>query len=554
MRIVKSAVSVALLLFSLGVIATIQEGSLFPWIILGTGAALAVLCGCIAINLDRSAFGILLGTTLMFAVLYRVHIFTFPASLVGIDSHDFAIWLEQVLESGGLQGTSAAGFYTDAGGYLTLNAIGALLLGVGSSTAFVLMSVIIGTGTVLFGAALTYRLVPMFNYTSAAAAATASGFIAASIRAGYWPIPQSLAAVFFVSFIFVLTAYVDNFDSRCLFLSLLLLIALATTHKLALIFVVVTLFYVIVLIYLHSIKQKVPRRAINSICGMVLLSGILLYTQMSSTGYITSIVYRVVALSNVSVTQITPTAAVPPMDPFYIGIHSTGYALVLMSIAGIGWMFLATQRPTPEQIILLGAASAIVTLGFSGMIVKEFGFRRAMDYGGVVLVVLILTSVVTLYDRRALRVPCSVSMAGIVAILLIASLAAPAATPDYEHYPRDYLTSSEYNAVTFADSHVTGEVHSDFLTTRVGAPAGLPDEQREPTYQSADSSHFNGKQVEGKYVLLRPTVDVYDTGPLPTEAPMYRLTWDPEMAYNKSYHRTYSSGGGVIYTNQTTTS
>ncbi|MFC7008538.1 hypothetical protein ACFQIA_14065 [Halalkalicoccus sp. GCM10025704] len=96
----KSAVSVALLLFSLGVIATIQEGSLFPWIILGTGAALAVLCGCIAINLDRSAFGILLGTTLMFAVLYRVHIFTFPASLVGIDSHDFAIWLEQVLESG----------------------------------------------------------------------------------------------------------------------------------------------------------------------------------------------------------------------------------------------------------------------------------------------------------------------------------------------------------------------------------------------------------------------------------------------------------------------
>lgn len=196
----------------------------------------------------------LLLTVIGFGIFVRYYQFRVPASLVGSDPDQRAIWIRHIIRMGDLTDLSA-GFYSDAPTYLIHGATSQLVTDLpraGLGTYAVLLGVFIPVTGFIIGKQVSAD----HGLRVGLLTAVVANVISFTVKLGFWPIPQIAGVILLVSSILVIHQMANEDSKRLIFLILLLGGVMIITHKVQLFFLVGALVLIAILERLFSHQHQ----------------------------------------------------------------------------------------------------------------------------------------------------------------------------------------------------------------------------------------------------------------------------------------------------------
>lgn len=300
----RATASVTALALGSGVVLSQVSDGLYPYVPVALFVALtAVLAGS---RVDRGSSGQYLTLAVAVGVGFTVYVFTFPESLIGIDPNRLVVDIQQ-LRTQGTFAVVESRFYSKVPFYLILPAMAGAVGGLPAQDVLVVYPPLV-TAVVALSAALLAGLAygdgrPFdrakgdvdsgFGVVGVTAAVLGIG-ATTSLHFSYWPIPQTLAAVFFLSLVVVLVRDYVRPSRTWLAVAVALIWALAFTHKLPLVIVLPMLVGMAALTVARRTVRTAPMpastrgRATTFVFGAVCIFVLWLY----GTTFFTSAVFR----------------------------------------------------------------------------------------------------------------------------------------------------------------------------------------------------------------------------------------------------------------------
>jgi hypothetical protein len=552
MRTQKVELSILLSGFAVMVIGIHETGRFFPWahyfvFLFGlTGVALAIAR---EIHLPATAAIIVVAAT-----SYRIFVYMWPASMIGVDPDAYAATLHRVIETGT---TATAAFYTDLSVTHLFNGSIAIVTGVRGRA--VLIGVPLAFGVLLpLGAIVLARRISTDDSLSALAG-TLGAVTGIGILFSYWPIAQALAILVWIPILLLLVIAADTGDIRAIIGAIVCLPALTYSHKISLLVPTAIIGAAVVTHFAETqvgevVQSSGDRQYIHLLSAFLLLTGVLFSLQwLYITNYVQSAVFKLAPLAagQGEVVPVAPQyeAATPglPKIPGII-VRRAHYLSLLPFVTIAGFMLWLRDKSTP--VLLLVAASA-VPLAFVGISIIGPSIApssRMLIFGVVPFAVLLV--------RGAQDLPgiISANRTVILAVLFIPILLLQAGTvpaaPDYPNQPRYYLSAGEVDAKLFIlenskdavamDSYYAGE------SVDVSSARTAPTDGGETGAGTVglDQRLVNNSLENGGHdaILLRDNADVirFSIG-------KYRLLWNPvgTLNINSSYSRLYDNDHAV---------
>lgn len=232
MRLAKLVASILLLTSSMGIYLTHSTDSLFPWHPMSAFVGLGLISYlAICARRDIKGVNIVLAAIILFAVFYRVWIFKFPGSLLGVDPDTFALWIRGIVQEGSIERINND-FYQRIPLFSLLVAVASLVQGTAVSESLLLYPIVIGVLAPLISTLLYRRLASTPSARVSIVVAALGTAATTSTTYAYISIPQSLASMLYLVLTYVMIRYVGTPRRAYQGLSLLLIVALAYTHKL----------------------------------------------------------------------------------------------------------------------------------------------------------------------------------------------------------------------------------------------------------------------------------------------------------------------------------
>lgn len=563
------SVGISSVVFAIGVLASHATGRLYPFLPTGMVLALGLLVFSLFHRKSVSPRLVppYLAYIVVLSVVYRTYIFTFPESMVGYDPGLFAHQSQLMMNAGSLNGIdpNSLSFYPKAPLFLILIGVFGQFAGLPAKEAMGIYPIVVGTlyPSVVF--VLASWLAPRDRRRIGCIAATVAVTGTLSLRYGFWPLPQTLGVMLWLTFLILTMRYYVRHDLRDFLILLLLLLASAYTHKFPVIVIVGTL--VLVLILEFTVRDPAGSRSTKrgrTAFSLLLLAGtVVTFQWLFQTDLIYTVVQRVTAALYV-VSHLGERIAslfgggssgaggyvgATAINPLLVYLLMNLYGVGLYPLSGFQWLSaFRNQRTDPAVRVLLASASFVVLLmGFGYVIPTVLNPRRFTFFAEVLLISLAVAAVARLLPTDAVKsVPWRKVLASslLVCLLALQAFSAPA-LPDHPTTSRDYFTVQEMSGKEFAADYVDGDVYTDRLFA-VRPPAnpsrvGPSDKYRpisEELVQRAEVLYSHG------YVLYRKDVNVYWLA-----GSALRLTWNPKQGLNRRYNRVYSNAEVTVYAN-----
>ena len=559
---------------SMGVFAAVvfyshQVGGIFPALPVGMVVAVGVLLVSVlhrpVVN-RQTAFVALAGFTLL-SMLYKIYLFSYPASLVGFDTGLYAHQTQLLLDANHVQGLEAAeiGFYARAPLFILLNALIALLGGTSPEAAMVVYPIIIGVIYPVSAFILAQHIAVREPLRTAAISAAVAAVATLSLQYGFHPLAQTLAVALWLALLLALVRYYDRRTRADFLLVAVFLTSLLLTHKIPGIVVggtLLTLLGVTTLTEKREVSQTLGSSA--PILPLLIFTWITVFVQITFiTGFIRRVVLRgVVAISPTFFSTFVErvfalfggsdpaggaTAPDAVINPLLVFSMNNLYTITLFPLAAVGWVALFIhQRTDPyTRVVLAGSGFLMlfVVLGYVRRVVANP--RRFTFFAEVILIVLAAAVVGWLFViiGRSFSLAKVPVIFGIVLFLFMAQVFAMPALPNHPVGPRDYLTETELQGKRFTQSHVPDRVHTDFFYA--AKPPANPSQVGEPRkYLSMDEELLqrSNNLTRHDYVLYRKNVGVYNT-----PGKLWRLNWNAVRLFNRTYSRIYSNDGTTVF-------
>ncbi len=530
--------------------------SLFPSIPLGFLLSILTILMLWGTKQRASISGVYL--LMLLAVFYRSFIFSWPASLIGLDPDKFASHIYEVSQTGGTEALSVY-FYSDASAFIVSGSIYNVISGIGAPGAMVIFPFMIGA---LFptGVAVISRYMNLDSQTIMYAVAIASvGLI--SIWLAYWPIAQTLGAVLLVVWFISISGYENSGEKKYIVIMCIVLAALMFTHKMPLSVIVLSTG---VFLLASSIYNTVDNKKLWVDQRWLIIGSLTIITLMLQWGFLTNYIYPVgMKISELifSTTPVSDFQGVSTRNPSraiaaYSGIFGIFarriHAFVLLPLSGIGWAYLMVSRSSDRVTWIVLAASSVSVLFISFGVVNPSTVTplRAVFLSEpflAILIAILITRIKDISQDHWLR-------AGniLLILVLVSQLSAVYVTPDHPAHARTYLTTQEIQGKQFGHTYVNSPIYTDAYFASERPPYQIINgAYTNSHYLAFEGELLNGKFIDKKfnYISYRTEVDIYR---LP--GGIWRLSWNPETHLDYSYSRIYSNGGVNTYTQYRTDS
>lgn len=530
-----------------GVSIPVVTGELYPVtnIVFTCGIICVILLSWIDNSPQQSRL-VYLAVIVILAVAYRLRIFLFPASMIGIDPDGYAIQIARVIEAGD---TSAItfGFYSQAPFHILEGAITGLMTALPAPAASIVYPIASGVTIPLLAASFVNRLRPSSPQATILAAGTAS-VLGYSVHYSYWPIAQMTGVLFSLFTIFSIFAYASKGDYRWLGLGLLTMLGTVYTHKLAAVATTLSIGGALVLAYLHPNTRntsRVKRLGRGTAALVVLLTMVQLFFV---TDFARSIIFRLVVPSPAPPNPPVPTAAI---DPYTLTdrIFQLSYVALLGLASGLvwlGWLWRTIRKQCPiRDVLFLGFVAPLAGLF---LIAPFAGISRVRSifYSEILLVVVI---VVGLYwasvesPTPSRRITHHVAIGGVLLLVVTAGIS-PIAGPDYNSLSRNYLTTEEVTAKEWGYEMVSGEIATDQYFAHETPPARIA---KIEAGSNIDTKKFNAstriylnnkfRENSPSVVAHRGCIEIFRSG-----FGIWNLTYNPTKSLNQHYNRIFNSG------------
>ncbi|WP_227356312.1 hypothetical protein [Haladaptatus salinisoli] len=565
----KRIFSLSFVVFAGSVIYANVSGNVFPTLpvgfLLAVGLPLVSLLFRDSMN-ARTALAYV-GGIVFLSVLYRCHVFLFPASVVGHDPGLYAQQVGQLMETGRLGSIqeSEISFYTKAPLFLVLIGAFGTLVRLPPAEAMVIYPVVVGVFYPLIAFALVRCVASEEGWRLPCIAATIAATATLSLRYGFWPVAQTLAVMLWLVFVVVVVRYYTDRDPRFFLLLALLLFALIFTHKIPGFVVAGTFVTLIAFDRLvrdgatESMAEKLRSRSVRTLAALAAVAVLVQWV------FVTDYAYRVVLRMALLATPQALAAFAERFTSLFLGGASGGsmqyewanplnplllfflmntYAIALIPLAGLGWLVLfLRRRREPSTRVLLAATAFITAMIALGYLRRAVANPRRFTFIGEILLVVLASVAVYRLVPSGTRLPTRPLRLLIVGMLLTANLFAIPAFPAHPEAPRSYFVTTEMAGKRFVDERVDGTVHTDYVFANA-PPANPALVGPEEKYSSLSEELLNRSNAlyRHQHVLFRETVSVYRT---PGES--WRPTWRPERGFDREYHRTYDNGDVVLY-------
>ncbi|MFC6716048.1 hypothetical protein ACFQGT_17670 [Natrialbaceae archaeon GCM10025810] len=550
----KALVCTVLLVWTLGIVVSWSSGSVFPYLPL----TLAVCCLLLLVFISVSENVRPIATPLLVVIvinstMYRLVVFLFPRSLIGVDPNTYAEGAGRAIAA---HDFSAVGipFYDTASGYLSYVVTVYHLTGVSIPQSFIFLTVVAGVGYPLFSYLILRRSATSPKVPILAALVTS--VVSYSLLFSFWPIPQTQTAVVFLLFVYCLLPLVGLAERRFSVVLLVLSLAIVTTHKLIPLTMVLLLLSVWGIMLLartdllpspstRRFRQGdlVPGQSILVLCTIIgLFVGVL---WVFYTDFIANVVGHLLALVLVSDSGDEPfraAAATRPLSPFWHLVLNRSNTIVLIILSALSWLYiLGTRRwrtAFPFALLLAAVASTGLFVVFSIISDAAILISRGMFLYEAFAVLCIFGAGVLFSRRHTLNPILPVAF-----LLLSSQLGVGLIAPDSSYGPRFYLTEQELSGEQFTDSYATGEVHTDFFYARNQTNFKPTDEPI--TYHDISEDLLNGDVYapDRDRLLIREGVEIFET---PGDG-AWRINWDQLTDIETQYDRTYTNGGVSLY-------
>jgi hypothetical protein len=549
-------------------------------VLVGAGVVACTRRGSASTTQSRSVIRYVLPVTVL-ATVYRLFLFAFPASIVGVDPNGYAYQIARVVQSQNLSAIDIF-FYSDAPLSISFPAMIGITTGVNSQLSIGIYTVGLGILSPVAVATLTAQLADTGRERKTVLAAGLAGVGTASVTFAYWPIAQSLGIIYWLVLLLFLARFIEDGSKRILSLLVLISVAQVFTHKLPLlvIFAVVLIFTVASRATAAAgFREKEYGISTNSFIIVGIL-GVLLIIQWA---FVTEMVQAVIirsrelfATESVSVSpplvQQPPTDAAPP-DPSVTGILvRQGYWLVLLAFGGLAWATVAYRRfgDRGVRFILVCTSVPVALLGISVAGVggpPPLRLTSFVEPAVIPVIALAFGSGLSwardgrpddpgVRDRISLPSARFVLTVVTFVVLVSVQMFSPAAVPDFPSDARSYTTAQEVQAKTFGYARVDGEIHTDWFMSVSESPDCITASGPPPcisklearggpaSYDAIGIPLLNANVTAQGYdhVLLRTDVTYYRTS-----HGVWRLLWDPEQPLDRSDNRIYTNGGDILY-------
>jgi len=568
----KAAAIVLLMILSVAIFQAEQTESLYPWVpvavVTSTFTTLAVGRG-----LDFRVwvlFAVGLGT------IYRLFLYLWPSSYIGLDPDRVAAAVNRVAFSGQIESISGLGFYRNAPLFHIYTAEVAHISGVSVKTAFAVYALLLGVLGPIVSAYIAAQLAPD-EYTRMAAglAATLGAVGVMTWKFAYWPLPQILAVLFWAGYLIAFFRLISQPSRRNWVPIYFFLIGLFFTHKLG------VLICAIASLMALLIRTSMSFRAsgLNNLTHdpVLLKSGIIALAL-----FLIQFMWLTEWIRSVFLTVLLPllgerVSASPPAPPSFTQAIPLNRGIVGTVVGNVGWLVLtglaalATPimwwfRQDTRSAAVVGVVVAHgVTIGFALLstnlslerllLLSEWSFSALVVLSGFwVGHSLVRSELVDTISAHQNTVQSVVIGALIVFAggLILAQVATVTVTPDHPAGPRWHLTNSELHSKMSMTDYAPNDVGMDGFYAHELTPSqteifGIPYRTGHAT-ATPGTAPLNGSLLNGsfnqKYVAIRPGVDRV-RGPLGG----YQLQYNPSqhMSQSAGYNKVYSSNGAALY-------
>jgi hypothetical protein len=491
-------------------------------------------------------------------IFFRFYIFQFPASLIGVDPDINAINSQQVILEHSFTNFDVP-FYKNVPLFFSLVAVFGILTGQAAPDAMMVFPLILGTTSVLLPLLFSRAVL---GGTSAIARKTISGTVllaslgTTSVLFSYWPIVQSLSVPIWLFTLWLLARYMSSDDYRTLIILFISLFVAMLAHKLP---ILLFLGYVAVLISLvkiigyegsnHSLKD------LFIICTLCLFT--LFFQWMYLTDFIDNVIFKgfnafTGGRGSITGDPIEATGAKPAFPGLYGIMIRRGYALILVPLTGLSWMYVLYTEKLDSTVLTLLSSSAAVTMLLFIAVIAPTSLAPPRLVFSIEPVFLTLSGLCIVYIFfSASYLPKKVCSILLLFLLLSSQVISGAAVPDFQDNPRYYLTNEEVAGKQFGNTYVEEEIYTDWYFAGEVLPASIRQMQpgdRYPrtgtNYKSLSGGLINQtvQKDSPEFVMIRSEVDVYrlSTG-------FWRLKWNPSEVMDHNSARIYSNGGVGLF-------
>lgn len=568
MNVVEKSTLVALLvLFSVAVVGTHQYG-LFPIVLLFAFISILLIVGGYFLSPVRLNTG--LASIIGVAIVYRLIIFFYPSTLIGIDTDKKAYWTSELVRLGSTDGISSS-FYQVSPLYNIYSGIVVEIADISSSDSFAIFPLLVGL-LIPLTVALLVRTITNDEYcTPAIIAASIAAVSTAVLQQSYWPVAQTYSLLVWCVFLISTIRYIDTRSREYFTILLISIIGLVFSHKLPVIMVLGVLGAAALVTYLTEVKNegsayKEAFSAYGQITQSVaLISGLVLFLHWGYlSNYIDDVMRRLAILiisgSTTGPSSPTQPTAVEAVNPGLIGrfinypnhlslFFERSHAVILLIASGCCWSYWIYKKynnngfnTAAASIILGGAASGVALTSIGVISIGTLNPNRPLMMIEPLLAVLIAGAIYKLLDyRKEMTHFLGVS---IVVLLVFTQIFTAPAIPDYPNTPRYYLSADEVEGRSFGCEYIDEEIGSDYYVHQEIYANDEYCDQYVPIDRYTDKQPlFNNRldEVEQNHIGYRPGVDVY----LGTHS-RWRLTYDPATQLSDR-NKTYDSGGFHIF-------
>lgn len=585
-RVVKSLFVVFFTALSLSIYVVRRTGELFPWLppfVLLCVACLVGVSWVDSISKRAKYFAVLSGAVFL-GVSYRLVVFYFPPSLVGMDPDQFAAWSHLTRLTGNVSTWDP--FYSHVPFFHLFTAIVSMVLDVGAPASLGVFSLVTGSLSVLVASGLALYFSQ--SVSAANVAAILASVLAADLLVSYWPVPQTLGDTLFYLFLYLLLTVFWRNSWRVHLTMVVLLVGMLFTHKIPLLVGFATTFTVAAISVLFSNEGlgrvadvlRLDRRTSPPMLGSVVpvltawagffllaltvqwvvlvdyyRSAIRLVRSVLSFDTMSSLLLEL--FSN-SAESFHPSGGLVPEYGVWIVFQLASFqAILAIAIGGVLGLYLLYVKGAEFHTFVLLTISAVLVSFIGASSLSGWAVSPFRMYWLASLVVVVLISVgLDGIGMRSRSGKTFVSVA--LAVLLVTQLFSAAALPNYPDRPRYYLQEDEIAAKEFGYEFVPGRIWTDGYFADEIIDFERIDRKHHPAvdldpegkkYVGIDQQLFQCN-VTGQgydYVAYRSDPDVYRVFDTNFSYSIYELTWDPEARLDPTYGRIYANGNVVLY-------
>lgn len=501
---------------------------------------------------------VVLSSIILFSSGFKLLIFTFPASIVGIDTFGYAEQIFLIVQSGGISAMTQ-NFYNSIPAFHILAAEFSIVTDLPPEDSLLIYPIIFG----IIGSLISYSLIlhylkdrlPFETVEKISLAGAGVSILLPTLnKMAYWPIAQTLAVMLFYIICYILLKY--GISKRSLFLFLILILSISLTHKIPLAIVSFALLTTpVALIAIHSISasELISRvkwdRLSKNLILLGTLSGIALFIQWE---YATEFFnFGILNLANIIITDLSnPTITLPdgiaahkPNQPFW-NLTSYRYrgTFSLLVLFAASWIFFVFVHKREKLSFLLALSSSVSLLYLLGFILPSFSrLGRIFPFIEILALVVIFTGIGEIVRFKS-KISVPISSLVVVLILVFQAFSAPA-LPDYSSSPRFYLTSGEMSGYQFADRYGSGQIAADtYYSTR---EIRINDAYTSSLFTTSQEFFLTGKvnRIKQDSILIRETENIYWMG----KKGRWKLEYNPSEKLNRRWNRIYDTGETSAY-------